>query len=299
MKFCDKLIALRREKGYSQEQLALMLGVSRQSVSKWEADSSMPEISKILQISDIFKVTTDYLLKDSIEKRQSTEESVQKDFGELSEKQARILEKLEKIEKKEAEAVREYEYKSGLKLFGLPLVHIHFKWSKGSMLHYGFSLRTPGAYADFKTKARGIVAIGNNASGVLSIGFLAKGIISVGLYSAGVFSIGIMCLGLLALGIMALGGFAAGIVAIGYIALGVAAMGIYGAGVSVVAKKAAIGVVAVAHTALGSKDADGTHVLLLNQLMDSRAVEAFFLNYQPAMPKWILQLLVKMADSFR
>lgn len=40
MKFCDRLVGLRREKGYSQEQLALMLGVSRQAVSKWEAGVS-------------------------------------------------------------------------------------------------------------------------------------------------------------------------------------------------------------------------------------------------------------------
>ena len=47
-KFCDKLIQLRREKGYSQEQLAEYLEVSRQSVSKWEADKTMPEISKLI-----------------------------------------------------------------------------------------------------------------------------------------------------------------------------------------------------------------------------------------------------------
>ena len=46
-KFCDKLIVLRREKGLSQEQLAEYLEVSRQSVSKWEADKTMPEISKL------------------------------------------------------------------------------------------------------------------------------------------------------------------------------------------------------------------------------------------------------------
>ena len=72
MKFCDKLISLRREKGYSQEQLAMMLGVSRQSVSKWEAGASMPELSKILQLSELFHVSTDYLLKDSIEEQQES-----------------------------------------------------------------------------------------------------------------------------------------------------------------------------------------------------------------------------------
>lgn len=68
-KFCDKLIQLRREKGYSQEQLAEYLEVSRQSVSKWEADKTMPEISKLIAISQLFHVSLDYLLIDSCEDR--------------------------------------------------------------------------------------------------------------------------------------------------------------------------------------------------------------------------------------
>lgn len=66
-KFCDKLIVLRREKGLSQEQLAEYLEVSRQSVSKWEADKTMPEISKLIAISELFQVSLDYLLIDDCE----------------------------------------------------------------------------------------------------------------------------------------------------------------------------------------------------------------------------------------
>lgn len=68
-KFCDKLIVLRREKGLSQEQLAEYLEVSRQSVSKWEADKTMPEISKLIAISELFQVSLDYLLIDDCENR--------------------------------------------------------------------------------------------------------------------------------------------------------------------------------------------------------------------------------------
>ena len=64
MTFSDKLIALRRKAGWSQEELAERLNVSRQSVSKWEGAQSMPDFDKIVQLSSLFGVTTDYLLKD-------------------------------------------------------------------------------------------------------------------------------------------------------------------------------------------------------------------------------------------
>ena len=58
MKFGDKLIALRKKKGLSQEELAEKLGVSRQSVSKWESNNTYPETDKIVQICNIsFKIT--------------------------------------------------------------------------------------------------------------------------------------------------------------------------------------------------------------------------------------------------
>jgi len=63
MNLAEKIQQLRRRNNFSQEQLADKLGVSRQSVSKWESGQSVPEIDKIVQLSDIFGVTTDYLLK--------------------------------------------------------------------------------------------------------------------------------------------------------------------------------------------------------------------------------------------
>ena len=64
MIFADKLITPRKKAGWSQEELAEQLGVTRQSVSKWEGAQSVPDIDKILQMSRLFGVTTDYLLKD-------------------------------------------------------------------------------------------------------------------------------------------------------------------------------------------------------------------------------------------
>ncbi len=64
MKFNEKLISLRKEKGMTQEELAYKLGVSRQSVSKWELGECEPDISKLKEISKLFQVSTDNLLFD-------------------------------------------------------------------------------------------------------------------------------------------------------------------------------------------------------------------------------------------
>lgn len=67
MILADKIIDLRKKAGMSQEELAEKLGVSRQSVSKWEMAQSTPDLNRILKMSEIFGVTTDYLLKDKID----------------------------------------------------------------------------------------------------------------------------------------------------------------------------------------------------------------------------------------
>ena len=74
MIFADKLITLRKKAGWSQEELAEKLNVTRQSVSKWEGAQSVPDIDKILQLSCLFGVTTDYLLKDDAAEPEYTED---------------------------------------------------------------------------------------------------------------------------------------------------------------------------------------------------------------------------------
>lgn len=64
MKIGEKIIVLRKEKGYSQEELANMLDVSRQSVSKWELNTSIPDLDKIIKLSEIFQVSVDSLVKE-------------------------------------------------------------------------------------------------------------------------------------------------------------------------------------------------------------------------------------------
>ena len=63
MTIADRIQSLRKAKGMSQEELADKVGVSRQAVSKWESEQATPDLDKVVIMSDIFEVTTDYLLK--------------------------------------------------------------------------------------------------------------------------------------------------------------------------------------------------------------------------------------------
>lgn len=67
MILADKIMNLRKKQGMSQEDLANELGISRQSVSKWESAASIPDLDKIIKLSNLFGVSTDYLLKEEIE----------------------------------------------------------------------------------------------------------------------------------------------------------------------------------------------------------------------------------------
>ena len=67
MILADKIVSLRKKAGWSQEELAEKLGVTRQSVSKWEGAQSVPDMDKVVTMSRLFGVTTDYLLKDELE----------------------------------------------------------------------------------------------------------------------------------------------------------------------------------------------------------------------------------------
>ena len=65
MNLAEKIFELRKANNMSQEQLAEKVGVSRQSISKWESGESIPEMERIVELSMVFDVTTDYLMKPS------------------------------------------------------------------------------------------------------------------------------------------------------------------------------------------------------------------------------------------
>ena len=73
MIIADKIIRLRKKNGWSQEDLAEKMDVSRQAVSKWESAQTVPDLEKILKLGTLFGVTTDYLLKDEIENEDYTD----------------------------------------------------------------------------------------------------------------------------------------------------------------------------------------------------------------------------------
>jgi transcriptional regulator with XRE-family HTH domain len=73
----EKIMSLRKEAGWSQEELADKLDVSRQSVSKWESSQSIPDMDKIVKMSELFGVSTDYLLKENVERKESSTKIIQ------------------------------------------------------------------------------------------------------------------------------------------------------------------------------------------------------------------------------
>lgn len=86
MEFSQKLADLRRREGFSQEQLADRLGVTRQSVSKWEGGAAMPDIGKLISLSELFDVSVDYLVKDYLEEPTREPEMDQTQARRLEEK---------------------------------------------------------------------------------------------------------------------------------------------------------------------------------------------------------------------
>lgn len=82
MILAEKIINLRKKNGWSQEELAEKLGVTRQSISKYEGAQSIPDLDKILKLSEIFGVTTDYLIKDELEEEEYAPSQMQENESE-------------------------------------------------------------------------------------------------------------------------------------------------------------------------------------------------------------------------
>lgn len=184
----EKIYGLRIKKGISQEVFGEQLGVSRQSVSKWETDQSVPELDKIIAISELFGVSTDYLLKDEPPYETETEEEYP------SHKKRRT-----------------FEYKSEKMVWGVPLVHIHFGKAKGIIA--------------IGTVAQGVIAVGFLSAGVLTCGLLTAGLLAVGTIAAGLFSFGSFSVGVISFGAFSFGIFSLGAASFGEFSFGAFARG--------------------------------------------------------------------------
>ena len=107
----EKLSKLRKEYNYTQEQLADILGVSRQSISKWELDTAYPETEKLIEMGKLFDCSMDYLLKQEV-----TEKSSVQGYG--------FAEKVEEISRKVMTDKNKGKAKKILKIIGIILAVI-------------------------------------------------------------------------------------------------------------------------------------------------------------------------------
>ena len=141
MNFSEHLITLRKQRGWSQEELGNQINVTRQTVSKWELGQSTPELEKLIELAKLFGMSIDRLV--GLEGEEDTGETLQNG--------------------RRAPGVRSlgvyYEYVSPVKVFGLPLIHVR--------LGFGPKL------------AKGIIAVGNCAVGVVAIGGCSLGLVSL------------------------------------------------------------------------------------------------------------------------
>ena len=226
----EKIYRLRTEQGMSQEIFGETLGVSRQSVSKWETDQSVPELDKIVAISEIFAVSTDYLLKDRPEASDAGGEiSQEKDVNSSYARSSRVIVQRSSFH---------YEYKSKRTFRGLPLVHINI----------GFR----------PVRAKGVIAIGNAAQGIIAIGLAGVGVITLAPVGGGLLlAIGVCAVGGVALGSLAVGVIAGGAISVGIFTMGALSVGQFSFGALAVGQQVAIGDSAHGNIALGFSEAAG------------------------------------------
>lgn len=253
----QKIAALRRERGMTQDALAEALSVTRQAVSKWEADAALPETGKLVPLARLLGCTADYLLGSAdaeTDAAQGHEPKGAPQGCESNTAQGAPNTAAQSSEPKGAPQgckpntaqgaqqepaqgrgpfipywglprryvwASDFEYKSKRTLFGLPLVHINGKWGG---------------------TAKGVVAVGFKSCGVVSVGFLSMGVLSAGCLSLGAVSLGALALGVLTLGAVSVGLLLAlGAVAAGFVAYGAAAFGGFAAGAFACAKYVAVG----------------------------------------------------------
>lgn len=179
---------LKKQRGLSQEQLGAEIGVTRQTVSKWELGETTPEMDKLIQLGSLFGITLDELVGNETENATFTNymEQNRRNRG-------------------------HYEYKSKRTVRGIPLVHINV----------GHGMYKARGIIAIGNIARGVISLGVISAGILSLGAISAGLISFGALSLGI----LLSLGAISVGAIAVGGVAFGLFAIGGCAFGLYAIG--------------------------------------------------------------------------
>ncbi len=268
MTFAEKLIELRKSRGWSQEELGDKLGVTRQTVSKWELGSTTPEMEKIAAMSEIFGITTDELIKGTAP--QQTAAFPEDKIAENAE--VIIVDKHRRVG---------FEYKSERTWHGMPLVHINLKGTAKGVFAVGLA-------------AKGIIAVGLAALGVVSIGLAALGFLAIG----GLFAVGIISTAALSVGIISLGGISVGILSLGGLSAGWFSFGGFSVGKYVIGGYAN-GEIAVGGTAHGiiavGSSAEGE--IVFNVPVNSEEFRAAIMSRLPNTPKFIVDILTAFAKN--
>lgn len=276
----EKIYSLRVKNGLSQEAFGEKLGVSRQSVSKWETDQSVPELDKIVMISELFTVTTDYLLKESAAEPASGQWKGTTAAGGPGQWNGASTAAGGSGQwngvSTAAEGFGQWTKASGAE-------QASDVWGESSDTEQdayecrGRAVVKRGFSYEYKSKRswRGMplvhvnIGFGRSAKGVIAIGLAAKGIVAIGLAGLGVITLAPVGIGLLlsagivAIGGIALGDFAIGVVAIGAFCVGIFSMGAlavgqFSFGAIAIGQQVAVGDVARGDIALGFSEATGT-----------------------------------------
>lgn len=275
----EKIYRLRSQRGLSQEAFGEALGVSRQSMSKWETDQSVPELDKIVAISEIFAVSTDYLLRETEERRGTAVSGADEDNrGGAGDDQSETRVIIQRPS-------FTYEYKSKKSWKGLPLVHVHI----------GFK----------PVRAKGVIAIGNIAQGIVAIGIVGVGVVTLAAVGIGLLlAVGAVVVGGVALGSLAVGVIAMGALCTGIFTMGALAVGQFSFGAFAIGQQVAIGDVAHGNIALGFSEAAGTvyeEVRAADGSFDHRAmleaIDANVAGYWGIFTGWMKAVIRLMAGG--
>ncbi|MCM1545412.1 MAG: helix-turn-helix domain-containing protein [Clostridiales bacterium] len=291
----EKISEERKKAGLTQQQFADALGVTRQSVSRWESDLAFPETDTLIKMSEMFGCSIDYLLKynaagdatatggatatntvdgataaDTAGGASNDNQSGETPFSGFN------------------PLKWSFEYKSKRTVLGMPLVHVNIGLGR---------------------RARGFFAVGLISSGIFSAGLLSAGVFSLGCLSLGLITLGGLAfggcaLGAIALGIVALGGVAAGIIALGGVAvgcysLGGCSVGLFAVGGYADGKYIAVGDYAVGRIAFGKTTATGGDISVTDENFSELKEEAWrLMDNLPAFWRGFINSCKSFAEKF-
>ena len=189
----ERLVRERKKLGLTQEELGEKLNISRQAISKWESNISLPDTANLVKLSSLFSCSVDYILKDESEREEPINEEKHFSFR-------------PKIKERHSDKT----------IMGLPLWSIGVK-SKG---FFSLGFKSEGVFS-LGFMSRGVFSLGCFSLGGVSIGMASLGALSLGSFSFGLFSLGAISIGLISsLGAISFAPLSLGALSIGEVSVG-------------------------------------------------------------------------------